>query len=81
MRLTDNLIHVEKIKRDFSEGVGYFLEGMCETLPPPIAFYEENSMCTIKRKSCKYVQFNKEIGYVCRKKTYTLLENPKPLVS
>jgi hypothetical protein len=49
-----------------------FLGEACEKMPLDITFYEEESICVIKRDSCEYHRLEKEM-HLCNKKTYTFI--------
>lgn len=67
--------NLSKIRKQIFEGMYPFLEKVCEFLPLNITLYEKNGLCGVETDVCKYSQFLSEKGYLCKKKTYTFLNN------
>jgi hypothetical protein len=72
---------IEKLRETKEEMSGLFhplLERVCSSLPLNITLYEKEGRCTLESESCKHSLYTPQTGYLCKKKTYTLLRKPTP---
>jgi hypothetical protein len=64
------------MKEELLKSFHPLLERICGSLPLDITIYGKGGKCNLRTESCKYSLYIPEAGYLCKKKTYTLLGKP-----